>query len=85
MVIRLTAKTHKAKNRIRERGDKWVVLTVTGQPDPNATAPGGGAFDPIRPMYLITPVPERNKRTRYMRWLLQNDDPDFDWELAKDV
>lgn len=66
--IQLVGITQKGKNRIRENGDRWVVLAET---DRVLFAPGQ-----VGPWLFVAP-PGKGQDDKVSRWVRSNDDADF--------
>ena len=72
MKIKLTAKTHKGKNKIREAGtDEWMIVSVSE----STLCLGGG------PGVLIQPNGEADVMCKHRRWIERDNDKNFDFEM----
>ena len=69
-LIKLTAKTNKGKNRIKENGDIWEVIQEGIMlNNVMVSIPGDNNKMFIRPV----------ENPLNMRWINIDNDPDFDW------
>lgn len=82
--IQMKGLSQKGKNRVREHGDRWIVLA-----DPAIRAnvtinPNGGTDfkDGKGPQLFITPK-GCDQSHPASRWIQLNNDPDFSWKLVE--
>ena len=71
--LKLTGKTQKGKNRIREQGDRWIVLAET---DKVLFAPYVAG-----PWIFISPE-GKDQTDNAARWIRAVDDLDFDMAVV---
>lgn len=71
MVVKLIPKSHKAKNRVRELGDRWVVVK-------SGVLKNGVMVDIPEENDSFFIHPEGDDRN--VRWMKKVGDRDFDWE-----
>jgi len=74
-VIKLIPRSHKAKNRIRENGDLWIVIRQ-GKKVGEVMEDMGADND----SFFIAPWKNRQN----VRWIKKINDPDFNWQDVSD-